>query len=350
MLKLFKSKRKAILGVDISPSCVRIIETGMDNQQRFVVDYGFEPLPADAVEGHVIKDIDTVAACIRRLISRGHFSSKCAAVAVRDSAVISKVIQISDGLADSELEELIVTDADKYIPFPIEEINMDFAVQGPSSKNPAKLDVLIVASRSENVSTRVEAVTRAGLQVKVVDVESFAIERVVSLFAEDLPSQGQEKVIAVMDVGSHFSSLCVLQNMKLSYSREEEFGEENLLKNLAQHSAVNMDEARRMLQEGRLPEDYETAVFTPFIDSLTMQVKRSLQFFFSTTHCEHVDHILLSGGGGFLSELTTRVQELLKIPTAIANPLKYMTLPKKLEDLHGSSLMIACGLAMRVVD
>lgn len=347
MLKLFKSKQRAILGIDISASCVKIIELSGDDEQRSVVDFGIEPLPANVMDGYIIRDVDAVASCIRRLISRGRFTSKYAAVAVRDSAIISKVIQINDGLADSELEEFIAMDADKYIPFPIEEVNMDFVVQGPSPKNASKLDVLIVASRSENVSSRVEAISKAGLQAKVVDVESFAIERAVSLMQNELPALGQGKVIAVMDVGYTLSSLCVMQNMKLIYSREEEFGENNLIKEIAQHYAVSYEEALQMHQEKKLPEDYYEAVFTHFIDLLTLQIKRSLQFFFSSMHIEFVDHILLAGSADLLPDLSKKVHEALNIPASIANPIHGMTLPAKLIDLHGPSLLIACGLAMR---
>lgn len=347
MLKLFKPKQRAILGIDIGASCIKVIELAGEGEQQSVVDYGSEPLPPNVMDGYIIKDIEAVAASIRRLIARCRFTSKSAAVAVRDSAIISKVIQINDGLAESELEEIIAMDADKYIPFPIEEVNMDFVVQGPSSKNPAKLDVLIVASRSENVSSRVDAISKAGLQVKVVDVESFAIERAVNLMVNDLPSQGQGKVVAVMDVGATQSCLCVLQNMKLTYSREEDFGEEHLIKDIAQHYAVSQEEALRMRQEENLPEDYKEAVFMPFVEMLTLQIKRSLQFFFSTTHIEFVDHILLAGSAEILPDLVKQVNDVLKIPASVANPVHGMVLPAKLADLHGPSLLIACGLAMR---
>lgn len=350
MLKLFKPKHQSILGIDISAASVKIIELGGSADQRHVVDYGSEPLPAHALDGHVIKDVDAVANSIRRLISRGSFQTKLASVAVRDSAVISKTIQINDGLADSELEELIVMDADKYIPFPIEEVNMDFVVLGPSAKNASKLDVLIVASRSENISSRVDAITKAGLQLKIVDVESYAIERAVKLLVNDLPSQGQGKVIAVMDIGSNLSNLCVLQNMKMIYTREEDFGGEQLLKDIVQHYAVSFDEAVRMRQEDTLPDDYETAVLAPFIELLILQIKRSLQFFFSTTHCEFVDHIFLAGGVAMLPDLANQVSESLKVPSSVANPLQRMSVPKKLGDINGSSLMIACGLALRGVE
>lgn len=347
MLKLFGSDNHSVLGIDISATSVKVIELSGSDTSQHVVDYGSEPIAADAVDGHIIKDVAGVAHAIRQLVARCGFKTRKAVVAVRDSAIISKVIQVNEGLSDAEMEEMVIMDADKYIPYPIEEVNMDFSVIGPTAKNPSKIDVLIVASRSENVNSRVEALTKAGLQVKIVDVESYAIERAVRLLVNDLPNQGNGKIVAVMDVGAILSNLCVLQDMKMIFTREEEFGGEQLIRDIAQHSSVNFEEATRMLHDSEFPDDYEAAVLNPYLDLLILQIKRSLQFFYSTSHCEYIDHLLLAGGVTRVPDLAKRVQENLKISTSIADPFKYLSLPPKLENSNGASLMIACGLALR---
>lgn len=354
MLKLFKSENRSILGIDISATSVRIIEISGRDENRCIEGYGTEILPANAVEGHTIKDIDAVAQTIRQLISKAGLNSKFATLAVPDSAVISKVLQVNDDLNEADIEEFIIMEADKYIPYPIEEINLDFDMIGPSSKNSTMLDVLIVASRTENVSSRVDAAAKAGLQVKIIDVESFAIERAIQLLADDLPAQGQGKVVAVIDVRDEFANLFVLHNMKVIYTHEDEFGGKQLIDEMAQHYGITRAQALQMKADNAMPPDYDEQVLNPFIETLLLHIKRSLQFFFSTSHHGFVDHLLLAGSVARLPNLAKLVQERSKIPTTIADPAGHLALADRLDRDRtindATSLLIACGLALRYVE
>ncbi|KTD64885.1 pilus assembly protein PilM [Legionella spiritensis] len=353
MLKLFKPKNRSVIGIDISSSSVKALEISTNDNTYCIEGYGYENLPANALDGNTIKDIDAVASCIKRVLVNAHLHGKSVVLAVPDSSVISKVVQINEGLSDSEIEELIVIEADKYIPYPIDEINIDFEVLGHSPKNSAMLDVLIVASRAENVSSRVEAVSRAGLEAKIVDVESFAVERAAQLLAKDLPAQGQDKIVAVIDIGSSFTDLFVLHGMKIIFTREEEFGGKQLIEAIARQYSVSFDEAAAMKAAGRMPEDYEDAVLQPYIEMILLQIKRTLQFFFSTSHHGFVDHIILAGGVAMLPNLADLVQEKTGIPTSVANPFDKMEIAPQLDRgrmlNEGPSLMIACGLALRTI-
>lgn len=354
MLGLFKPNHHSILGIDISSTSVKVIEISGKDEHRCVEGYGIEMLPSDVVDGHTIKDTNALANCIKQLVARHQLHSKWVAVAVPDSAVITKVLQINTGLNDSEIEEIILMEADKYIPYPIEEINLDFQVLGPSVKNMSMLDVLIVASRSENVSGRVEAITKAGLQAKIVDVESFAVERVVQLVSKELPAQGKDKTIAVFDVGSIFANLFVMHGMKIIFTREEEFGSKQLLDELVSHYGITYAEQVQMNTQEKMPSDYEEKVLTPFKDTILLHIKRSLQFFFSTSHHEFVDHILLSGGVAKIPNLADFIQEKTNVPTTLINPVNHMLLSKKASATgiinDAPLLMLACGLALRKVE
>lgn len=354
MLKLLKPEYHSVLGIDISSTSVNIVEISGKGEARTIEGYGNEALPPNSVEGHVIKDIDAVAQCIRQLIIRARLKSKFATLAVPDSAVISKILQVNEDLNETEIEEFIILEADKYIPYPIEEINIDFEIIGPSEKNPAMLDVLIVASRTENVSSRVDAAIKAGLQVKIIDVESFAIERALQLQAQDLPSQGANKVIAVIDIRDEFTNLYVLHNMKIIYSREDEFGGKQLLDDTAQYYGISRADVIQRKANNALPEDYEEKVVRPFIETFLVHIKRSLQFFFSTSNHGFVDQILLAGSIARLGNLANLVQERSKITTSIVNPAGHLNLSGQLNKEHcfndAPSLLIACGLALRQVD
>ncbi|VEB36361.1 Tfp pilus assembly protein, ATPase PilM [Legionella cherrii] len=351
LLKLFQPKHRSILGIDITSTSVKVLEISGQEGALVVENYGREVLPSNAMDGNTIKDIDVVSRCIKKVIDRLHTSCKQVALAVPDAAIISKVIQINEGLNDEEMEELIVTEADKYIPYPIDEINLDFEILGQSEKNPHMLDVLIVASRAENVNQRVETAVRAGLDAIVIDVESYAVERAAQQIAKDLPASGQDKTIAIIDVGASYTHLFVLQGMKLVYSREEKFGGKQLIESIAEHYKMTLEQATLAKENGELPEDYEKEVLEPFKEDILLQIKRTLQFFYSTSQDGDVDHILLAGGLAKLPGLVSLVQERLGMSTTIANPFSYMT-PGKMMNLDAvnndaPSLMVACGLALR---
>ncbi|CAM2996202.1 pilus assembly protein PilM [Legionella worsleiensis] len=351
MLKLFKPKHRAILGIDISSSAVKILEISGTGEHLCVEGYGRQLLPPNALDGNVIKDIDAVASTIKQVIQTARLNCKQVALAVPDSAVISKVVQMNDGLNDAELEELVVIEADKYIPYPIDEINLDFEILGHSAKNSAMVDVLIVASRAENVQSRVEAVTRAGLEAKIVDVESYAVERAAQQLAAELPAGGQDKIVAIVDIGANYTHLFVLHGMKLIFSREEKFGGMQLIDAIAEHYGMPHEHALIAKEQGKLPPDYTTEVLEPFKEMVLLQIKRTLQFFYSSSQHGFVDHILLAGGLARQEGLAALIQEQIGVSTTVANPLLHMV-PGKMVNLESinndaPALMVACGLALR---
>ncbi len=354
VLKLFKSKHSSILGVDISSTSVKILEISSDGDQYCVEHYCTAALPESSVEGNAIKDLDAVAKTIKTAVMAAQFTCKSVACAVPDSLAICKIIQVNEGLNQQEIEELVIMEAEKYIPYPIDEINIDFNVIGPSPKNSAMLDVLIVASRAENVNNRIEVMTRAGLELNIVDVESYAIERAANLLKADLPSGGEKKNIAIIDIGSVYTRLFVLHGMKIIFSREEEFGTKQLIDAVMQRYNMKREDALKGVDEGSLPEDYEQEILQPFKESILLQVKRALQFFFSSSHHTFVDHIVLAGGVAKQPGIAVLLQEYVNIPTIVANPFANMTFAKKVNreaiTQDSSLLMVACGLALRRIE
>jgi len=351
VLKLLKPKQRSILGIDITSAAVKILEITRSGDDFTVECYGRENLPLNALDGNVIKDVDAVASTIKQLCDRLRFTSKNVALAVPDSAVISKIVQINDGLNDEEMEELVVIEADKFIPYPIDEINLDFQVIGHSIKNSALLDVLIVASRAENVNSRTEAVSRAGLEAVVVDVESFAVERTVLQLAKELPAFTQEKIVAIIDIGANYTHLFVLHGMRLVFSREEKFGGMLLIEAIAEHYKMTHEQVIVAKEQNTLPADYEKELLEPFKEMILLQIKRTLQFFYSSSQHGFVDHILLAGGLARQPGLATLIEEQLGATTTVANPFSKMVIGKKVNldaiNNDAPSLMVACGLALR---
>jgi len=272
-------------------------------------------------------------------------------LAVPDSAVITKMIQMDASLNELEMEELVILEADKYIPYAIDEINIDFDVIGPSIKNSALVDVLLVASRAENVNSRVDVVSQAGLDVKIVDVESFAIERVCQLMKDNLPAQGIDKTIAVVDIGAVYTHLHILHNMKVVFTREEEFGCFQLIKEVSKSADISLQEARQLVESYQLDKAYSERVLESFKESVVMQVKRTLQFFFSTSNHSFIDYILLAGGATKIDGIAELLQKEIGITVGVADPIKNFSLSPKVHrdqlTKDAPVLLVCCGLALR---
>lgn len=355
MFNLMKPKPHAILGIDISTSSVKIIELSAHADGTFCIDgYGANELPENAIERAIVKDIGAVADTIKRIVSMYHLTAKVAVISVPDSSTISKIIQISEGLSDSDIEELVFMEADKYIPYPIDEVNIDFSVLGTSSKNAALQDLLIVASRAEIVNSRVEAVRLAGMDVKVVDVDSYVVERAAQLLKTTFPANGANKVIAIIDVGAIYSHLYVLQNMKVIYSRDEEFGGNQLIEAIIQQYGMTREAAIEALETKSLPDDFNSAVLLPYLDKFLLQVKRALQFFYSTSQYSFVDHIVVTGGIAKHPEIEQLLEKQIKISTSIGNVLSEMMFAsQQLKERllpEAPSLLMATGLAIRHIE
>lgn len=355
VFSLMKPKNKSTLGVDISSTSIKILQLSNHGTNPYVEGFGSALLPDKSMEGSAIKDTESVAAVIKELVSSSLFSiDQPVVVAIPDASSISKIIQINEEMSESDIEELVLIEADKYIPFSIDEINIDFNLLGPSSKNAAMQDVLIVASRAENVTNRVEALRIAGLEVNVVDVESYAVERAVQLLKNDLPAGGENKVVAIIDIGSTYTHLFVLQNLKIIYSRDEEFGGKQLINNIVREYRMTFQEAMDAVEKRLLPDDYNTRILTPFNEKIYLQVKRTLQFFFSTNQYSAVDHIILAGGVAKQSGIAQLLQDHIGVPTSIANPFAAMTFSSTVnrEQIlkESPSLIVACGLALRHIE
>lgn len=161
-------KSSAVLGVDISSSSVKLLELSKQGDRYKVESYAVEPLPANAVVEKNITDVEAVGEVMKRVASKSRSGVKQVAVAVSGSAVITKLIQMDGGLNEFEMEDQIALEADQYIPYPLDEVAIDFEVQGPSESNPDQVDVLLAACRKENVDIREDALEIASDRKSVV--------------------------------------------------------------------------------------------------------------------------------------------------------------------------------------
>lgn len=351
MLPLFRKKSQILLGIDISSTAVKLLELSRSGGRYRVESYGVEPLPANSVQEKNIVDVEGVGDAIGRLVSRTRPGTKLGAVAVAGSAVITKVIEMDADMSEDERENQLKVEADQYIPFPLDEVRMDFQVIGPNESNPEKVDVLLAASRTENVELRTDALEIGGLQAKVVDVEAYALERAFQLVRPQLPNADELETVALFDIGATMTTLNVFHQGRTVYTREQLFGGKQLTEEIQRRYGISMEEAGLAKKTGELPDDYESEVLSPFKDAIVQQVNRSLQFFYGSTQFNEVDYILLAGGSASIAGLPELVQEKVGAGCSVANPFTDMALSSKVSATaianDAPALMIACGLALR---
>jgi type IV pilus assembly protein PilM len=351
---LFGNKKPAMLGIDISSTCVKLLEISKNKDSYKIESYAVEPLPPNAVAEKNIQDVEAVGEAVKRAVKRSGTRNKLVCLAVPGSAAITKKITMPSDLSEDELEMQIQLEADQYIPYPLEEVNLDFQVLGVSEKTPETIDVLLAASRSENVGARTAVAELAGLTAKEVGIEAYTIEDSFKLMSHQVPDYGVDKTVAVIDVGATMTSLNVLHDGVLTYTREQPFGGKQLTEEIMRRYGLSYEDAGRVKKEGGLPENYEPEVLVPFKETMSQQVGRFLQFYYSATEQENVDHIIMAGGCSAIPGIADIVEHNLGIPTSIANPFANVDLanrvPKNRLLNDSASLLIACGLAMRSVE
>ena len=354
MLGLFNKKTNTLLGIDISSTSVKLLELSRSGSRYRVEAYAVEPLPPQAVVEKNIAELEGVAQAISKVLAKAKPGSKSAAVAVAGSAVITKMIEMDSGLGDDELETQLKVEADQYIPYPLDEVAIDFEVQGKSAKNPDRVDVLVAACRKENVEIREAALGLAGLTAKVVDIEAYALERAYTLLQPQLNKDPKDLIVAVVDIGATMTTLSVLKGGRTIYTREQLFGGRQLTEEIQRRYGLSVDEAGLAKKQGGLPDDYDEEVLQPFKEAVIQQVSRSLQFFYAAGQYSEVDYVLLAGGSASIANLDQLIQQRLGVPTIVANPFADMALSTKVSAgalaSDAPALMIACGLAMRSFD
>jgi type IV pilus assembly protein PilM len=318
-----------------------------------VESYAVSSLPHDAVIEKNVNDVDGVANAVRSAVATSRTKVKSVAAAVAGSSVITKIIDMPDGLADDDMETQLTLEADQYIPYPLEEVAIDFEVQGPSPERENQVEVLLAACRRETIDSRVDAIEGAELTAKIMDVEAYAMERAYSLVKHQLDLD-EDSTVAVVDIGATMTTLSVLNNGQTIYTREQLFGGKQLTDEIMRRYGLPLEEAGLAKKQGGLPDDYEPEVLEPFKDAVVQQVARSLQFFFSSSQYNDVDYIILAGGVSSMEGLAELVQDKLGTPATVANPFAEMTISSRVNAVALSSdapaMMIACGLAMRSFD
>lgn len=349
---LFSRQAAPLIGLDISSSSVKLVELGRGKDGSFVLERcAIEPLERGWINDGNVEKFDEVAEAMRRVVKKSGTRTRNVAMALPASAVITKKIILPGGMSDAELEVQVETEANQYIPFSLDEVSLDFCVVGPSTTSAGDVEVLIAASRKEKVQDRQGLAEAAGLKPVIIDVESYASRLAAGRLIFGLPHEGRDQMVALFEVGASTTSMQVIRNDEVLYDRDQAFGGAQLTQLIVRQYGFSPEEAETKKRSGELPEDYESGVLRPFVDSMAQEVARALQFFFTSTPHNRVDHIMVAGGSAALPGLSEAITAQTSFPCALADPFQGMAIGggvrEKKVRREAPSYLTSCGLAMR---
>ena len=355
-MSLLSLKPESVVGIDISTTAVKLLELSKSGQSYRVESYAMEPLPENAVVDKNINEseVEVVGAAIEKAVKKAKPKADHAAISVSGPAVMTKIVTMEGGMSDADILAQIEMDAEQLIPFPLEEVNLDFEVQGPNEREPERVDILLAVSRSENVDARVTAVEMGGLKTRVVDIDKYALEAAFRMVMLNDPEINEEDTIALVEAGATTTTLNIMGENRIVFTREDMFGGKRLTEDIQHTYGLNYDEAQLAKREGTLPEDYETTLLETFKEDVAQEISRLIQYYYSTSTYGKLSHILVAGGCASINGIIDNISNKVGGHVTIVNPFVGMSVADKVnkKDLMADapSLMIACGLALRTFD
>ena len=349
--QLFKKPQPLMVGIDIGSHSVKAVLLSQKETHYRLEAFAVEPMPKGAMAERTIQDIEAVGRVINKIRKKLPKNVSDAATAVSGQAVITKVIFMDVALTDAELESQIEIEADSLIPYPLDEVSLDFEKLDVNEADPSKVNVLLSAARTESVEARAGAVESGGFMPKVVDVEAYALSRNLELCYDLLPEDAPEKVVAFIDVGASMTLISVTQNGETLYTRDQVFGGEQYTNSIVSYYNKSFEDAELAKTSGDLPPNYTFEVLAPFQTSFLQQVRRAIQMFLTTSGKEQVDYIVLSGGTSLIAGLDKLLIDELGIHSVTMNPFEQMELAPSVDreslEKQQAQLAVATGLALR---
>ena len=316
--------------------------------------YAIEPIERGAIVDGNVEKPEVVADALLRALRKAGTKTRAAALALPSSSVITKRITLPAGMRHDDYEMQVESEASQYIPFAIDEVNLDFQILGPSAQSADDVDVLLAASRKEKVDDRVVVAEMAGLKPMIIDVEPYAARSSIDHVVSFLPNRGDGLVLAVFDIGQVSTSLTVVLNGQTIFERDQAFGGNQLTQDIVRLYGLTVEEAELKKRTGDLPDNYATDLLEPFVEHGANDIGRALQFFFTSTPYTRVDRVLLAGGAAVTTGLAEAVQDRANVPTEILSPFQGMEVADSVREkqmrLDAPALIVSCGLAMRRFD
>ena len=347
-------KSKSVIGLDIGSSAVKAVELKPAGKGFRVAAYGEEPVPADAIVDGAIIDAAAVAEAIRQVFERNKaFKGKDVCASLSGNAVIVKKITLPV-MTESELDESIYWEAEQYIPFDIQDVNLDYQIldagTGPDSRG--SMEVLLVAAKKEKIGDYTGVIAQAGRTPVIVDVDAFALQNAFDVNYGLEPGQ----VTVLLNAGASAININILQGEQSMFTRDISIGG-NAYTEAVQKELDLPHESAEQLKKG-IPVDgasFEEAqpVLRAVTENVLLEVQKTFDFFKATASSDRIDRIMLSGGASRVDGFRDMLHERFNAPVEEFDPFRTIVWdPKKLgrEAVeHASTAAVAVGLALRKV-
>jgi len=346
-------KKAHIIGLDIGSSTVKageVVETGTGQSLK---SFGMITIPSGAIEEGNVRDPDVVADAIKKLFKENGIKEQNVAISIGGLSVIVKKINVAT-MEETDLQETINLEAEQYIPFDISDVNLDFQILGESEHNPNQMSVLLVAAKKETITDYINLVNMAGLNPCVIDIDGFALQNNYEMNYET----AEEENIALIDIGASKTSLNILKGDSSVFMRDVSLGCGQINEKIMSMADCTPEEAEEIKfseQSDKIAQEDTREIISSVVASWTSEIRRALDFFYSTYPDDHIERILLSGGGGNIEEFRHLLADETSAEVETINPFGFLSIDS--ERFEASYLervapqaAICMGLAIRKVD
>ena len=345
-------KKKDVIGLDIGCSSIKLVELREDKKGYKLQNLAISPLPPEAIVDGALMDSVTIIDTIRDVIANSKTKTKDVVTSVSGHSVIVKKISLPL-MTEAELEESIQWEAERYIPFDINDVNIDFQIFGAAPENPEVMDVVLVAAKKDIINDYVSIIMESGLNPVVIDIDSFALENMLAINYE----VAKEETVAIVNVGASVTNIDIIKNNVSAFTRDIFKGGNQITEEIQRQLHVDHEEAEKIKVGSKVDLTSQSVienVLKTASESLAVEIGNSLDFFQSTTTYEKIGKLYLSGGGSKIKGFDIILQQQIGIPVEIANPFKKVDYSGKNFDLEylreiGPIMAVGVGLASRKV-
>lgn len=344
---LFAKKRETV-GIDIGSSSVKLVQLREQKGAYQLLNVGILPLPAEAIVDNTLMDSSSIVETIKNLIKSLNIKATDAACSISGNAVIIRKI-VLPAMTSAELEEQIQWEAEQYIPFDINDVNIDFQILSPDENDPSKMNVLLVASKKDIVNDYITVFNETGLKLAVLDVDAFAAQNAFEINYDVFP----EEVIALVNIGANIMNLNIVKGGASLFTRDVQLGGSVYTDEIQKQFGVGSEEAEKIKLSGECPDQGKLqGIISRLNETLSLEMRRSLDFYNSTASEGKIGKVYLSGGAAKTAMLVEAVSQRLGVPVEILKPFQKINYNEKEFDIEylreiAPLVTVAMGLATR---
>jgi type IV pilus assembly protein PilM len=344
---LFGSKN--LLGLDIGTSAIKLVAMEETKGAYKLNNFGIAKLPKETIVNGVIIHSEPIINSIKALLSNLKIDNKNTAISVSGHPVIIKKITLPI-MSEEELEANIEAEAEQYIPFDLDEVNIDFQILGVAPEQTDQMNVLLVAAKKQLVEEYSDILKAAGLKPLIADIDVFALGNMFNLNY----SFDENAIVALVDIGASITNINIIRNETSVFNRDIFLGGNQITENIQKNLSVSFEEAEE-LKTGTIIEGISQDVIAEQIQKgsllIAREIKRALDFYTGSSYTE-ITHIFLSGGGSKTKNLKETIKEGTNAEVEFTDPFKTIKYDKKTFDteyIKKISLLssISVGLAIR---